>query len=259
MYSCLAEFAQGGNPGSLEDALERYETSRRFVDSYWVLHSRLLGLFRQNMLESPLGIFLGLNSSFKFSDLASEDFQKFYQLMKFPFEAYGDKPGIHTFTTTPRGVCNALHAAAGSSLSPAECCREGEVTSLEIQALNHASLTTTDVATLSAFYSNVLGFRYITRPSFDFEGAWLEHPSSHFALHIIKNETSSCNTADGDPMHIRRSQHFAFDVKSLSNAEGMLQNLSISYAKAQVPNSDIAQLFLYDPDGNGIELLGRVR
>eukprot|EP00747_Dinoflagellata_sp_TGD_P024779 gnl/TRDRNA2_/TRDRNA2_130788_c0_seq2.p1 gnl/TRDRNA2_/TRDRNA2_130788_c0~~gnl/TRDRNA2_/TRDRNA2_130788_c0_seq2.p1 ORF type:complete len:158 (+),score=46.53 gnl/TRDRNA2_/TRDRNA2_130788_c0_seq2:43-516(+) len=45
---------------------------------------------------------------------------------------------------------------------------------IELKAVDHVALQTTDVARLEAFYKRVLGFRSLKRP-FDgiFEGAWL--------------------------------------------------------------------------------------
>lgn len=43
---------------------------------------------------------------------------------------------------------------------------------LRLNALNHISRLTSDPQASSTFYIEVLGFRPIKRPSFDFDGCW---------------------------------------------------------------------------------------
>ena len=48
----------------------------------------------------------------------------------------------------------------------------GSTNSLGLNALNHISRLTGDVEASRAFFTKVLGFVEIRRPSFDFEGSW---------------------------------------------------------------------------------------
>ena len=48
----------------------------------------------------------------------------------------------------------------------------GSANSLGLNALNHISRLTGDVEASRAFFTKVLGFVEIRRPSFDFEGSW---------------------------------------------------------------------------------------
>ena len=56
----------------------------------------------------------------------------------------------------------------------------GEVSPLPISSISHLSRVVKDVEKSSAFYTNVLGFVPVRRPSsFDFEGSWV---STKFSL-----------------------------------------------------------------------------
>ena len=59
------------------------------------------------------------------------------------------------------------------------------------------------------------------------------------------------------PIGIRRSHHLAFRVEGIDAAEEALVGRGIPYGRAEVPGSSnpvVVQLFLYDCDGNGVEL-----
>lgn len=43
---------------------------------------------------------------------------------------------------------------------------------LRLSGLNHISRLSSDVVASRAFFTDVLGFQPIRRPSFDFEGSW---------------------------------------------------------------------------------------
>ena len=43
-----------------------------------------------------------------------------------------------------------------------------------VASLHHISVVVTDLARAKAFYSEVLGLRELSRPAFDFGGAWYE-------------------------------------------------------------------------------------
>jgi 2-polyprenyl-6-methoxyphenol hydroxylase-like FAD-dependent oxidoreductase/catechol 2,3-dioxygenase-like lactoylglutathione lyase family enzyme len=145
---------------------------------------------------------------------------------------------------------------------------------LSLVAANHISRGTSNVERLVHFYQKILGFCLLDdRPDFGFGGAWLQLPGG-MPFHIIESDaqkpkpaSSSCsniniimagNADDGIIMpperYIRRSEHIAFTVNDIDQAKEQLKAHSIPFAVNYVPGTNITQLFLYDPDGNGVEI-----
>eukprot|EP00929_Paragymnodinium_shiwhaense_P076385 TRINITY_DN39273_c0_g1_i1.p1 TRINITY_DN39273_c0_g1~~TRINITY_DN39273_c0_g1_i1.p1 ORF type:complete len:604 (-),score=84.47 TRINITY_DN39273_c0_g1_i1:309-2120(-) len=136
---------------------------------------------------------------------------------------------------------------------------------LSLTAVNHISRETADAERLRHFYKDVLGLPEIARPNFGFGGAWFQLPSG-IQLHIIERDPAKL-TMQGNPQtgesrdtdslperFIRRSHHIAVTVDSIECAKLRLAALGIPYAVNNVPATGITQLFVYDPDGNGIEI-----
>jgi len=53
---------------------------------------------------------------------------------------------------------------------------------------------------------------------------------------------------------IRRSHHLALTVANIDDAKARLEAHRVPFATNAVPNTNIVQLFLYDSDGNGVEI-----
>jgi len=134
-------------------------------------------------------------------------------------------------------------------------------TSIEISRLDHSAIEVTDVNLSIKFYTGVLGFRQLARPGFPFGGAWLQ--AGGLNLHLIERDPSvdmndkyqaEGGSRNPEPWHIRRSEHKAFQVADLAKAEQALNDLGVEYHKFIVPGTSAAQIFMFDPDRNGIEL-----
>jgi glyoxylase I family protein len=132
---------------------------------------------------------------------------------------------------------------------------------IKIERLDHSALEVTDVEKSIKFYTGVLGFQQFTRPNFPFGGAWLKAGNS--MLHLIERDPSverkigdwkDKYEKEPECWYIRRSEHQAFQVSDLDTAEEALLQMGVEYHKFLVPGTNCAQIFLYDPDGNGIEL-----
>ena len=133
-----------------------------------------------------------------------------------------------------------------------------------VQSLNHVSVETRDVKSMCWFYKEVLGLEQLnTRPDFGFGGAWFQI-SPHTQLHIIEKDQHKPVTIEGNvsgdstalppESFIRRSHHFAFTVMDVEATKLCLRAHGIEFAVNSVPGTPITQLFVYDPDGNGIEI-----
>lgn len=62
------------------------------------------------------------------------------------------------------------------------------------------------------------------------------------------------NSTHIEPWHIRRGHHIAFEVNDISAMEQRLQHHGVAYDKFELPGTAAVQMFLLDPEGNGIEL-----
>jgi catechol 2,3-dioxygenase-like lactoylglutathione lyase family enzyme len=120
---------------------------------------------------------------------------------------------------------------------------------LPLKSVNHLSVTTSQLERSRAFYRDVLGFREVSRPNFNFAGAWLYNYG--LMIHIIAREGAG---QSGDASISTRDHHLALHTDDLDAAERSLQQHGIQYRKNEVPERKIRQLFFRDPDGYHIEV-----
>ena len=123
---------------------------------------------------------------------------------------------------------------------------------LPVNALHHIGITTQHLAESIAFYTDVLGFRPIERPDFDFKGAWLY--GLGVQIHII--ERSDLSDVSGAKEIDTRALHFALAVESVDvhrTVEERLKQSGVDYVN-QVNAGGIPQIFFQDPDGRHIEI-----
>jgi len=119
--------------------------------------------------------------------------------------------------------------------------------------LDHVAIVVTDVARSVAFYRDVLRLPEIPRPStFDFPGAWfcIGPPEMNQSLHLLGMEQD-----EG-----RGRRHFCLAVDDLRAAEKHIVSHNCQvlwHAKHKIPGID--RFFVYDPDGNRVELQGPER
>jgi catechol 2,3-dioxygenase-like lactoylglutathione lyase family enzyme len=118
--------------------------------------------------------------------------------------------------------------------------------SLPLAGLNHIARETTDVDRCLRFYRDVLGFRQVRRPDFNFGGAWLYNYG--FMIHVIEGKPPL------RPGEIStRADHVAFHTDDSAAVERLLGEHGISYRR-NVNAAGVTQLFFHDPDGNHIEI-----
>ncbi len=119
---------------------------------------------------------------------------------------------------------------------------------LPISAVNHVAVTTRDAARSTAFYRDVLGFRPVARPTFDFNGAWLFNYG--LMIHII--ERPHVPAAEGEIN--TRDNHLALHSDDLEHVERLLGEHGVPYRKTVIKDRGIRQIFFRDPDGFHIEV-----
>ena len=133
-----------------------------------------------------------------------------------------------------------------------------------ITGINHYAIQARDTEALCRFYMDIFGFERLPRPSLGFPGAWLMISKTDTMLHII-------NTDPSVPLHykedwkdkyseapetwmIRRDNHISLEVENFEEAEQRLLEYGCEFSKFVLPEVNLRQIFLYDPEGNGIEL-----
>ena len=122
------------------------------------------------------------------------------------------------------------------------------MTALPIQHLHHIAVVTDDPEKSERFYVDVLGFRPIKRPNFNFRGAWLL--GYGVQIHIIEN---SATPRERSEQIDTRANHLAFAVEDHEPVRERLNELGVTYHE-QVNAGGIPQIFFQDPDGHHIEI-----
>ena len=119
---------------------------------------------------------------------------------------------------------------------------------IAIQSLNHVTRTPQQLAGSIRIYTEVLGFRQISRPNFSFDGAWLY--AAGIQMHLI----SVSKMPGGETVINTQANHIAFAVEDVDAVEQRLREHGIEYKRKVIPDRQIHQLFFHDPDGHMIEL-----
>ena len=122
------------------------------------------------------------------------------------------------------------------------------MTALPITGLHHLALVTSQLEMATQFYIDVMGFRPIERPGFDFRGAWLL--GYGLQIHIIENPTVAAGLSDKIDS---RADHIAFAVQEHEPVRQRLDDSGIPYSE-RVNAGGIPQIFFQDPDGHHIEI-----
>lgn len=115
---------------------------------------------------------------------------------------------------------------------------------MEINQLNHTAIHVSNLERSVAFYRDVLNLRQISRPAFDFDGAWFQTGPDQ-ELHIILSSTTQTIPPD---------RHTAYRVADMAEAQAHLNALNVAYMGPKHRPDGALQLFLYDPDGHIVEL-----
>ncbi len=120
--------------------------------------------------------------------------------------------------------------------------------SLPVLSVNHMARNTRHLDETRAFYRDLLGFKEIPRPNFNFAGAWLYNYGVQ--IHLIVDDLAP--QAEGEIS--TRAEHLALQVNDLETAEKLLKEHGIPYRKNHVPERNVTQFFFRDPDGHHIEI-----
>ncbi|QNF33702.1 VOC family protein [Adhaeribacter swui] len=116
---------------------------------------------------------------------------------------------------------------------------------LTVLELNHVALHVQDVAVSCRFYGELLGFRALPRPAFDFPGAWFAL-GPHQELHLIGDRALAVHSH-------HRGNHFALKVATIKETEEHLRAAGLTFMGPKKRPDGMWQIFLTDPDGHVLE------
>ena len=102
---------------------------------------------------------------------------------------------------------------------------------------------------LRDFYRDVVGLTVGYRPPFTRFGYWL-YSGGKAVLHLslANDDEERSSTA------VNTFAHASFNCTGRAEFERRLKSFDVPYRTAKVPLLNLAQLFLHDPAGNGVEL-----
>jgi catechol 2,3-dioxygenase-like lactoylglutathione lyase family enzyme len=117
---------------------------------------------------------------------------------------------------------------------------------MAIQAMNHFTVLTLDMAATRRFYVDMLGFTEGARPPFGFDGAWF-YVGDQPILHIVAS-----GRMPKDPKGTL--DHMAFSATDLKGTVAKLNANGVAYELRKLQDYGTWQLFFEDPNGATVEL-----
>ena len=132
-----------------------------------------------------------------------------------------------------------------------------ENATMPLENLNHVLVLTRDLEATRDFYVEVLGLEDGYRPPFRFAGHWI-YLGERAVVHVAENRSYlhardqvRDDAADSDTGSI---DHIAFEATGLKGMIARLQEHGIAARHRKVPDLDLHQVFVHDPNGVRIEL-----
>ena len=128
-----------------------------------------------------------------------------------------------------------------------------------ISGVHHVSLNVADAAESRRFYVDVLGFEVMPRPDFPFPGYWLGI-NGKIQVHmgpagIPNQEMYYLGTPTGAATdHAGVVDHIAFLASNPQEFVQRFKARGMSFRPRSLPESELFQLFIKDPNGLTIEL-----
>ncbi len=125
-------------------------------------------------------------------------------------------------------------------------------TAARVSRLAHVTICTADVATTAAFYEQVLGLKPVARPPFPFPGAWLGFDGDAL-VHLIGGERAvgpGGRVASGSGA----IDHVSFWAHGYAAQCARLDAFGLPWHESCPPETTLAQIFVFDPNGVMIEL-----
>lgn len=128
---------------------------------------------------------------------------------------------------------------------------------MPLGVLQHFTIEPSDLERTKAFYCDVLGLEDGDRPPLGFPGYWL-YSGGVATVHLLgerkPREGIVVRGTEKKFDDTGRFDHIAFAATDLAGVRARLQKHNVKYREQVVPRTGAGQIFLYDPDGVGVEL-----
>jgi catechol 2,3-dioxygenase-like lactoylglutathione lyase family enzyme len=128
---------------------------------------------------------------------------------------------------------------------------------MPLGVLQHFTIEPSDLERTKDFYCEVLGLENGDRPPLGFPGYWLYSggvPTVHLLGPRTPREGIIVRGTEKKFDNTGRFDHIAFAASDLPGVRERLQSKNVKFREQVVPRTGAAQIFLYDPDGVGVEL-----
>ncbi|MGI9315762.1 MAG: VOC family protein [bacterium] len=120
---------------------------------------------------------------------------------------------------------------------------------MQIGKLDHINVRTTQLDSMIDWYTNVLGMRSGERPNFSFPGAWM-YAGEAAAVHLVGIDGAP---GTGSETNLKL-EHFAFSATGGDKFQAKLQAMGVHYKRIDIPEFNVYQINIWDPDGNHIHI-----
>ena len=128
---------------------------------------------------------------------------------------------------------------------------------MPLGTLQHFTIEPQDLERSKAFYVDVLGLEVGDRPPLDFPGYWL-YSGGVATVHLMgtrkPREGIVVRGTEKKYDDTGRLDHIAFAATGVEGVRKQLTSKGVKFRESIVPRTGDTQIFLYDPDGVGVEL-----
>jgi len=128
---------------------------------------------------------------------------------------------------------------------------------MPLGALQHYTIEPSDLERTRNFYCDVLGLENGERPPLGFPGYWL-YSGGVATVHLLgvrkPREGIVVRGANARFENTGRFDHIAFAATDIDGVRKRLQSNNVTFREQTIPRTGGQQIFLYDPDGVGVEL-----
>lgn len=129
---------------------------------------------------------------------------------------------------------------------------------LPLTSFNHIAREVLNLDRSKRFYMDILGFREIPRPPFDCNGVWLLGYGLNLHLVTTSVPEERYNVKLARIQHfssaLPRVDHIAFITSDVDKVKEVLDKEKVFYDYRVLSDVGIRQVFMFDPDGNVVEI-----
>lgn len=118
---------------------------------------------------------------------------------------------------------------------------------MAVHRIDHVTLNSSDLERSCGFYADGLGFDVQKMEGRGLTGAWLllgGHPYVHLVSRTPEQSSETSGLLD----------HFALEATDLAQTRERLQRAGVAYRENPVPEFELHQIIVRDPDGVKVEL-----